>query len=76
MCSGACVQTASDPLNCGSCGHSCQGGTCSGGVCQPLSLVSQPISAFNLVNAQLSDTSLYVYISVDPGGSQPYGQSR
>ena len=72
LCSGACVQTASDPLNCGSCGHSCQGGTCSGGVCQPLSLVSQPISAFNLVNAQLSDTSLYVYISVDPGGSQPY----
>jgi hypothetical protein len=34
--------------------------------------VSQPISAFNLVNAQLSDTSIYVFISVDPGGSNPY----
>jgi len=40
MCSGACVQTASDPLNCGTCGHNCLNGTCSGGACQPFAIAS------------------------------------
>jgi hypothetical protein len=31
-CSGACVDTHSDPTNCGTCGHACF--ACSGGVCQ------------------------------------------
>lgn len=29
---------ASDPANCGRCGHDCVGGTCSAGVCQPVVL--------------------------------------
>jgi len=39
-CSGACVSTNTDAANCGTCGHGCQGGTCSGGKCQPATLTS------------------------------------
>lgn len=37
----ACGSTATDPSNCGACGHSCFGGTCSNGACQPFKLSSQ-----------------------------------
>jgi hypothetical protein len=40
VCSGACVDTSSDPSHCGRCGHDCQGGTCSAGACQPVTLAS------------------------------------
>ena len=33
-CGNACVDLQTDGNNCGTCGHSCQGGTCSGGKCQ------------------------------------------
>jgi hypothetical protein len=32
---GCEVKLASDALNCGACGKSCNGGTCAGGTCQP-----------------------------------------
>ena len=36
--------TVDDPASCGACGHSCLGGTCSAGVCQPVVLaVSQGV---------------------------------
>jgi hypothetical protein len=35
---GACGDTASDPLNCGACGHDCLGGACSSGQCQPVAI--------------------------------------
>jgi hypothetical protein len=31
---------SSDPLNCGSCGHDCQGGACVAGACQPFALIT------------------------------------
>jgi hypothetical protein len=31
---------ATDPLNCGSCGHDCLGGACAGGMCQPVVLAT------------------------------------
>jgi len=34
----SCTDTTSDPNNCGACGHSCLGGTCSTSVCQPFPL--------------------------------------
>ena len=39
-CSGTCVNEQTDPLNCGACGHSCQGGACLLGVCQPFTIAS------------------------------------
>jgi len=37
VCSGVC-KSDTDANNCGSCGHMCQGGTCSAGLCQPVTL--------------------------------------
>lgn len=38
---GACnADVQSDPDHCGTCGHSCQGGTCDAGMCQPVTLAS------------------------------------
>lgn len=34
-CEGVCVDTSSDPKNCGRCAHDCGNGACESGVCQP-----------------------------------------
>lgn len=40
-CGGTCVDTTSDPDNCGRCNHGClTGGLCSGSVCQPITFVA------------------------------------
>src|SRR5262245_60892957 len=44
VCDGACVHLASDPGNCGSCGHECPAGVvCSGGVCSSACPVGQQL---------------------------------
>jgi hypothetical protein len=35
------TQTATDPHNCGACGHDCLGGACAAGACQPLALAQE-----------------------------------
>jgi hypothetical protein len=40
-CGGTCTDTSSDPHSCGACGHDCQGGACSGGLCATIVLSSQ-----------------------------------
>lgn len=42
---------ASDPANCGSCGHDCAGGACSGGRCQPVALLDLPGHVIRAVTA-------------------------
>jgi hypothetical protein len=49
------ANTATDPKNCGACGHDCLGGGCDGGACQPFPIVAN-ITGDLLV---LSDGVLY-----------------
>jgi hypothetical protein len=37
-CSGTCVNLQNSGSDCGACGHSCLGGACAGGQCQPVTL--------------------------------------
>jgi hypothetical protein len=50
---GACPATSvdlqSDPANCGACGHDCQDGACTKGVCQPFVLVGKRTAPKGLV---------------------------
>lgn len=39
-CQNRSIDLNTDPANCGSCGHNCEGGACTRGVCQPFALVS------------------------------------
>jgi hypothetical protein len=47
---------ASSPDNCGYCGHSCVGGECNGGVCQPVTLAANQINSLSLA---VSGTRVY-----------------
>jgi hypothetical protein len=43
VCGTACVDPASfasDPDDCGACGHGCLGGACAGGACQPVTILA------------------------------------
>jgi hypothetical protein len=39
-CGGGCANLQTDGMNCGVCGHSCLGGACTGGKCQPVTLAT------------------------------------
>jgi hypothetical protein len=39
-CGSDCIDTSSDPDNCGGCSNGCEGQPCSGGVCQPMALAT------------------------------------
>src|SRR5580704_16226260 len=47
LCGAACVDTMTDPHDCGACGHDCLGAICLSGACRPVVLASgqaQPIA--------------------------------
>src|SRR5579884_3819642 len=48
VCGATCTDVHTDAKNCGTCGHDCQGGACSGGMCQPVVLGEDP-GGVNLV---------------------------
>ena len=53
----AATDLTKDPKNCGKCGHSCEGGECTAGVCQPLELAQftdQPVA-----NVVLTSTHVF-----------------
>jgi hypothetical protein len=41
LCGSQCLDTSSDPLNCGSCGHSCGAMTCTMGACDSIVLSTE-----------------------------------
>ena len=47
-CSNACVNLKTDPKNCNACGHSCLGGVCDTGTCQPVNVVTGQAGVNNL----------------------------
>jgi DNA-binding beta-propeller fold protein YncE len=59
-----CVGSMTDPRNCGACGHDCEGGSCTGGECQPFVLKSG-VNAFDVVS---DGTTLY-WVDGKTGGS-------
>lgn len=65
-CAGA-ADTNTDPANCGTCGHSCQGGTCSAGMCQPLLLGTVPSTVDYARATIVSGGKVYVFTQVGQG---------
>lgn len=65
----ACTNTGSDKLNCGACGHSCLGGDCSAGICQPLLLGTIPSAADAPRQTVVSGGKVYVFTQVSRGAT-------
>lgn len=57
-----CDASATDPRNCGRCGHDCVGGACTNGVCQPWVVSTAPAS-----DLQSDDTNVYWVLGAQPG---------
>jgi hypothetical protein len=55
-CADGCVETSSDPKNCGHCGHDCLGATCEDGTCQPVTLAA---GLSELTEMAVDSTSVY-----------------
>jgi hypothetical protein len=58
---GTCTNTASDAANCGICGHSCLGGKCAAGICQPLLLGTVPNTSEYAHKSAVSGGKIYVF---------------
>jgi hypothetical protein len=65
VCAGSCVDEATDPANCGACGHSCLGSACAAGMCQPVTLASSQVQPIGIA---VSGTNVYW---VDAGHGPP-----
>jgi hypothetical protein len=65
--SEACTNTDSDELNCGACGHSCLGGACSGGICQPLLLGTVPSAVDYARQTIIDGGKVYVFAQAGKG---------
>ena len=59
-CGSSCVVLVTDAKNCGSCGHDCLGGTCSGGLCQAAVVVSGVGESVNVIGVDTAANG-YVY---------------
>jgi len=63
----ACANTISDGSNCGVCGHSCLGGTCASGICQPFLLGTVPSTVDFARQTIVSSGEVYVFSQVGQG---------
>ncbi len=62
-----CSNTASDGMNCGRCGHSCLGGECAAGICQPFLLGTIPDPNDYPAGTMVSGGKVYVFAENGPG---------
>ena len=60
-CGGSCIDTSGDTANCGSCGHSCQGGACVVSRCQPVTIATDQYGA-----GRIAANSAGVYWGMEP----------
>ena len=65
-----CGDTDADPKNCGSCGHSCLGGDCLGGICQPFLLGTTPSTTDYARQTIVTAGKVYVFSQVGKGSAQ------
>jgi hypothetical protein len=70
-CGNACINLKNDPQNCGACGHSCLGGVCDLGTCQPKTVATGQ-SRLN----QMATDGAHLYWSGTLTGSAPYYVAR
>lgn len=49
-----------DPVNCGRCGHSCGGGACNAGICQPFVVAALPPALTQAYDISANDSFAYV----------------
>jgi hypothetical protein len=56
---GSCGDTTSSAQNCGRCGHSCLGGTCAAGTCQPVALIK---GLFDPITVAVDGVNVYVTV--------------
>lgn len=54
-CGSTCVNLDNDANNCGACGHSCLGGTCSSGQCQPVFVTGSLSATVKLIGVDSSN---------------------
>jgi hypothetical protein len=59
QCNNACADLQSDSLNCGTCGHSCLGGTCESGSCKPVRIYAGADIQTDTPQFVLNDRYLY-----------------
>jgi hypothetical protein len=64
-CGATCINRQNNPQNCGTCGHSCLGGTCSNGKCQPV----QIYNGTDLVPASFTVDGSYIYFKRQKAGN-------
>jgi hypothetical protein len=66
VCGTSCVDLQTDEKNCGRCGHDCQGGTCSNGSCQPVTVASNQTGAWAIA---VDSTNVYWTTYAGPSGN-------
>lgn len=59
------VDLGSDPLSCGACGHSCLGGACTAGACQPFEVAQEPSKVLGV----LANDDYVVWRAMDDAGA-------
>jgi hypothetical protein len=60
-CGTSCVNLATDPKNCGTCGHDCLGGACITGHCQPAVVASSSTAQLSVIGVDAASLYFQAY---------------